>query len=164
MKIDWAFTGDGDLKLGAPKLTEDGLILYKHGDGSISTEISFDGRELRDIGLSRGSHVERQTIMNRLKTDAPDWFYHPNMAGNLSDLVGEPNTRETGQHGAMLIERALTYGGLYESAQINIRPVPVSENEIMFLTTITKHRREPYQIPIVFNLEHGLLKIYGEEV
>lgn len=162
MKIDWGLTDDGDLQLGAPKLTEDGLKLYKHGDGSIDTEIGFDGRELRDVALSKGISAERQNIMSRLKTDSPDWFHHPNMGGNLSDLIGEPNTKRTGQRGAILIETALTYRGLYDINQVNVRPVPVSEKEIMFLVTISKYRKEPYQIPVVFNLEHGLLKIYGE--
>jgi hypothetical protein len=162
MRVDWAFTDDGDLALGEPQLDSNGLKLYKHMNGSIDTVKGMDGKEIRDLALSLSSSAEKQIIMNRLKTDAPDWFHHPAMGGNLSDLVGEPNTKDTGFRGATLIKAALTYDNLYSASQVDVRPIPISQIEMMFFITITKYQAEPYQLPLVFNLEHGLLKIYGE--
>lgn len=161
-EVDWSFTEDGDLDLGAPKLNDEGIKLYKHADGSIDTQKGQDGREIRDIALSYSLQAEKTIILNRLKTDTPDWFHHPNMGANLSDLVGEPNTRETGLRGAAMITAALTYDNLYETNQLGVRPIPVSANEIIFMITITKYREKPYQLPIIFSLDHGQFRIYTQ--
>ena len=158
--MDWMFTEDGDLDLGAPKMDENGAILYKHYDGTIDTEPGEDGKEIRDLAYSRGFETEKQIIINRLKTDAPDWFHHPLMGGNLSDLIGEPNTRETGELGANLILAALTYRGLYNSGQLSVRPIPISAQEIMFMVTISRNYDTAIRVPIVFDLEHGVLSEY----
>lgn len=158
--IDWDFTEDGDLRLGGPKTNSEGLKLFRHKDGTIDTHRGEDGKEIRDIGYSIGLETEAQVIMNRLKTDAPDWFHHPNMGGNLSDLVGEPNRKETGILGVNLIYSALTYREMYRPEEINVRPIPINQHEILFMIKITKNDNQPYQIPLVFNLEHGVLSMY----
>lgn len=162
IKVDWGFTDDGDLALGEPQLSSDGQKLYRHLDGTIDTVKGMTGKELRDLSYTYGLDVEKQIIMNRLKTDAPDWFCHPNMGGNLSDLIGEPNTQATGDRGVAYIKAALTYNGLYSESQISVSRVPISISEILYLITITKFNGEPYQLPLVLNIEHGLLKVYGE--
>lgn len=159
-KIDWAFTEDGDLVVGDPKVTQTGEILYKHLDGTEDTEMREDGQEIRDIGLTYDLEANKQTIMNRLKTDTPDWYHHPAMGGNLSDLIGEPNTRETGERGAYYIRKALTYGNLYSDSQISVRPIPVGANEIAFVVDITMLGNQVTRLPLVFNLEHGVVSIY----
>lgn len=161
-RLDWGFTDDGDLSLGEPQLDANGNKLYRHFDGTVDTTKGSEGKELRDLTYSYSLGADKQIIMNRLKTDTPDWFHHPNMGGNLSDMVGEPNTKETGFRGADYITAALTYGNLYAPSEVSVKPIPISMNEMLFLITITKFRQNPYQIPLTFNLEHGLLKIYGE--
>lgn len=159
--IDWAFTEDGDLALGEPMVNEQGEILYQHLDGTIDTEIREDGVEMRDIGLVEDLEAERQIIMNRLRTDAPDWYHHPAMGGNLTDLIGEPNTRQTGTKGAELIHRALTYKGLYHSQQIKVRPVPLNPETILFLIEIIRYNNAGViRLPVTFDLTHGLMDIY----
>ena len=159
-KIDWAFTEDGDLSLGDPMVDEEGQILYKQLDGSVSLDKGEQGKEIRDIGWVYDEEAEKQIVMNRLRTDAPDWFHHPVLGGNLSDLIGEPNTRETGEKGAISITRALTYQNFYSPNQASVRPVPISPNEIVFLIDIAKFSNSVYRIPLIFNLEHGLMDIY----
>ena len=160
MRIDWAFSEEGDLVLSDPLVDDQGNVLYIHTDGTIDTEQGEDGKPIRDIGYSYGLEAEKQVIYNRLKTDAPDWYLHPLMGGNLSDLIGEPNRRETGEKGARLIMEALTYEGLYHPSQIDVRPVPVSPSEILFLITITGADGEFFHFPVVFDLNHGVLNFY----
>lgn len=159
-KIDWEFTEDGDLVAGEPLLDIEGQILYRHNDGSIDTDIRDDGVEIRDIGLTYDLEAEKQTIMNRLKTETPDWYHHPSMGGNLSDLIGMKNTRATGDYGAELIRSALTYKGLYDGNSITIRPVPISNTSIMFNIEIKKQSTEVYRVPLVFDLTFGVISIY----
>jgi hypothetical protein len=159
-KIDWSFTEDGDIMLGEPQTDTDGKILYKHKDGSVDTEKGEDGKEIRDLDVSYDLDAEKQTIFNRLRTDSPDWYHYPTMGGNLTDLIGEPNTRETGNKGAALITAALTYGGLYSATQVNVRAVPISQNELLFLIEISKTLTGVFRLPLTFNLETGLMDEY----
>jgi phage baseplate assembly protein W len=159
-KIDWAFTEDGDLAAGEPKLDLSGKVLYQHLDGTIDTDKREDGIEIRDIELVYDLDAEKQTIMNRLRTDSPDWYHHPGMGGNLTDLIGEPNTRETGERGSEYIRRALTYKGLYHANQISVRPVPLSPDEIVFMIDISKFGNKVTRLPLVFNLQYGVMNIY----
>jgi hypothetical protein len=159
-KVDWAFSEDGDLMLGDPRTDNDGNILYLHDDGTIDTDKREDGREIKDIDVTSDLDAEKQTIFNRLRTDAPDWYHYPSMGGNLTDLIGEPNTRETAARGASYIEAALTYGGLYDGSQLGIRPVPISQNELLFLIEISKYGSKVFRLPLTFNLQTGLMDEY----
>jgi hypothetical protein len=159
-KIDWAFSEDGDLALGEPKLNEQGLVYYRHFDGTVDTDKREDGKEVRDIGVAYDLEAEKQTIFNRLRTDSPDWYHHPGMGGNLTDLIGEPNTRETGERGAAYIRRALTYRGLYNERQISVRPVPLSADQLVFMIDILKFNNQVVRLPLVFNLETGLMDFH----
>lgn len=156
---DWEFTPDGDLMSGDPVTDIEGNIIYKHMDGTESIEPEELSKPLRDIGYISDEDAELQIIRNRLRTDAPDWYHHPHMGGNLTDLIGEPNTKETGNIGAVHIFNALTYNGLYDRNQVSIRPVPISHTEILFMVEVSKFgsgRRYPF----IFSLEKGLLDYY----
>lgn len=159
-KVDWGFTEDGDLALGEPLTDDTGATLYRHFDGTVDTEMGSDGKLIRDIYVAEGLDVDKQIIMNRLQTDSPDWFHHPQMGGNLSDLIGEPNTRETAQRGVNYIMNALTYRGLYNPTQVMVRPVPIGQHQLLFFIEITKLRDDIVRLPLLFNLEHGMLSIY----
>lgn len=160
VKIDWTLTADGDIALGDPKLDDQGSILYKHADGTVDADMREDGREIRDIGTVYDLDADRQTIMSRLRTDSPDWYHHPGMGGNLTDLIGEPNTPETGSIGVAYIYKALTYDGFLTMNQLEIRPVPLSIDELIFMIDVTKFGNEVVRLPLVFNLQTGLMNFY----
>jgi hypothetical protein len=160
-KIDFSISEDGDLIPGAPKVDpEDNKILYYYPDtdtvGKDNFRGSVEGKMICDMAYTTGRMAIKQIIMNRLKTDAPDWYHHPQMGGNLSDLIGEPNTSNTGNLGAQYIAGALTYGRMFAPEQIYVKATPISAEEIMFFITINIDDREPYRLPIVFNLNYGL--------
>lgn len=161
-KIDFGFSEDGDLVLGGAKTDSTGALLYIYSDGTISTEPlrnGIEGKLIRELSYTYDRKAYKQIILNRLKTDAPDWFHYPSMGGNLTDLIGEPNTRETGALGVELITTALTYGGLFTRQELNVRAVPISEQEIMFVIQVVTAQDEPYRLPLVFNLNHGLREV-----
>lgn len=161
-RVDFGFSEDGDLLLGAPKVNNEGELLYIYSDGTISIEPQRgdeEGRLLRDMTYAYDNTMFKQVILNRLKTDAPDWFHYPNMGGNLTDLIGEPNTKETGEKGTQCILDTLNYGGLFHQKDVTVRAVPISPEEIMFVITISGLDGEPYRYPLVFNLNHGLREV-----
>lgn len=162
-RIDLGFTDDGDLVRGTPKSDADGNLLYKQPDGSVTKEQREDGVLIYDLALGLGYEVEKTIIQNRLKTEDPDWFHHANIGANLSDLIGEKNTKETAERGVAMIMKSLTYAGLYKAGDINIRPVPVSLNEIVFFINIFDKQESRFYIPLVFDLSTGVCNIYEKE-
>lgn len=158
MLVDFRFSPEGDLELGAPHYNEEGELLYVDPVGETSTN-EDDGELVRDIPLRYSVSVEKQIIINRLRTDNPDWRIHPEIGANLSDLIGQPNTRETGKAGEQMIVRCLTHDGFIAEGNLEVRGVPVSKNEILFRIT-KQHRVGELVVPVVFNLSHGLLTEY----
>lgn len=161
-KIDFACTDDGDLVLGTASIDSDGNILYLHADGTIDTnqyQDGVEGKTIRDMAYNIGSDAYKQIILNRLRTDAPDWFHYPQMGGNLTDLIGEPNNRATGDAGVQYIMDALTFGDLFNTNQVSVRAVPINANEIMFMITITSSTTGIYRLPLIFNLNYGLKEV-----
>jgi hypothetical protein len=161
-KIDFGMSENGDFVLGSPKFDSNGNVLYIYKDGTITTDYQRGdekGRFIRDLVYVYDNNRYKQIINNRLKTDAPDWFHHPLMGGNLTDLIGEPNTSETGDRGVLYIRQALTYDGLLGEQDLTVRAVPVNPEEIMFLITIGSSDNQPYRYPIILNLNHGLREV-----
>lgn len=159
IRRDWRFSADGDLEMGSPSTNDEGELLYIDMMGGISTDATT-GVLMRDIPLHVTENAMRQVIMNRLRTDSPDWILHPKMGGNLSDLVGEPNTRETGQKGSDYIVAALTYDNYLAPSQINVRPVPIDANTILYYIEVQNGDTTEVTLPVLFNLEHGILSEY----
>lgn len=158
MKADFRFTAEGDLELGSPSFNEDGELLYITPIGEITTD-SSEGQLIRDIPLQVSYLSEKQVILNRLKTDNPDWALHNTIGADLADLVGMPNTRETGLLGKASIEACLTYDNFISINDLTVRPVPVSSSQILFHISV-KRPTINIVLPVVFDLEHGLLTEY----
>lgn len=159
IRRDWRFTPDGDIELGSPQMNTEGQFIYVNRFGDISTDAS-EGEPVRDIALHSQKNVIKQVLRNRLLTDAPDWLHHPDMGGNLSDLVGEPNTRATGQKGADLIKSAITYQSYINPDSVNVRPVPVNNTTILFYIELKDDTGFDLEYPVLFDLEHGVLSEY----
>lgn len=158
MKVDFRFSAEGDLELGSPSFNEFGELLYIDAVGNIGTEES-EGELVRDIPLQVSILSEKQIILNRLRTDNPDWLLHPNIGADLSELIGLPNTRKTGEMGVQLIRTCLTHDGFINNEDLEVGRVPVSSEEILFRITI-KRRTKDLVLPVLLNLEHGLLTEY----
>lgn len=161
--FDFGMTKDGDLKLGVEAVNEQGELLYKHFDGSIDTIQQEDSKTIRDVSIIRSKRSIQQVVYNRLKTDNPEWYHHLSMGASLSDLIGEPNTRETASKGVQMISAALTYKNFLSGGEFGIQPVPISASEIMFLLTISIANEEEFRLPLVFDLHRGLKEVGLDE-
>jgi hypothetical protein len=160
--FDFSLTREGDLELGIEKVNDRGDILYRHPDGTIDTTQPIGSVSIRDIGLIRSKQSVQQLIYNRLKTDNPEWYHHQQIGANLSDLIGEPNTRETADKGVEYISASLRYKGFLEPGQFSTRAIPVGPNEIMFLLTVVLENEEEFRLPLVFDLHRGLKEVAFE--
>ena len=114
-----------------------------------------DGEQVFDIALSYGVDTLKQNIYARVKTQAPDWFLHPNLGGNLEDLIGEPNTRDTAQKGIKLIHDALTYGDFLTDGEFNVKAVPINKEEVVFFIVVDGVTGQ-VTVPIQFSYNYGM--------
>lgn len=163
MKVDWRFTKDGDIELGSPKTNENGELLYVTVDGVETTDETL-GVLIRDIPHHVSHNSEKQVIINRLKTEGDEWYHHQQIGPNLSELKGEPNTRETGQRGVDLITECLTKDGFLSAEDVNVRATPVDLQTILFYITVTR-RYATIKLALGYELTHGILTEYevGED-
>lgn len=152
----------GDLVLGGEKRNDFHELMYVYPNGTQSTSPEIDGvagKIVRDLAYVTDRDALKQIVMNRLNTQAPDWYHHPNMGGNLTDLIGEPNNRATADLGAVYIIQALTYDRLFDRTQIIVRPVPINKDEILFMVTLYIQDDTTFQLPLVFNLNYGIKEV-----
>ena len=78
----------------------------------------------------------RQEIYNRLKSDFQDWALHSWIGAGLSDIIGEPNSRETAEIGKEKIRNALTIGAFLNAEDVNIKYVPVAKDVLMYILSV----------------------------
>jgi hypothetical protein len=140
MTLPTSDTNGGDLDLAAPS-------------------IDSSGTQTVDLAITYGTEVVKQIVYNRIRTQAPDWFVHPTLGGNLDDLIGEPNTKDTAQRGVKSITEALTYGKFLSAGDFSITAVPVNREEVLFAIRIKMPEKE-IVVPIQFSYNYGL-KLVG---
>jgi hypothetical protein len=112
---------------------------YKEQDIRFYPEESdgdFGVDESGDFALTSEYESARQDMANRIRTQKTDWRSHPNIGADLELLEGEPNTRETGERGEAQIYEALTYDNRFDYADVNVRAVPTSIEQIEFYSTL----------------------------
>lgn len=154
-------TEEGDLELGDQQTDENGYLLYytELGSSNMTIDPNESAVPVRDVEMAWGDEAEVQLIMSRLKTENPDWLLHDGIGADMSDLIGEPNTQETAAMGVEKIRLALTYKDTFKDEELEIIPIPVSANEILFDIWVNRSYGVS-RYPIILDLEYGLLNYY----
>lgn len=165
MRIDFAFSKDGDLVLGEQKTNSEGELLYRDPSrpGGYTTEVSETTIPIRDIGAAFDVEIKQQMIWNRFRTENPDWSLHDGIGADLTDLIGELNTRETMEIGRGKIIQALTYDEALTENDFEVRGFPYNSESIMYIITLKEEGREDVRIPLLFHVELGLVDAYEVE-
>jgi hypothetical protein len=159
IRRDFRMTDDGDLALGSERRDADGNILYVNRFGEESTDPS-QGQTIRDMTVASQKNAIKQVLRNRLMTDAPDWYHYPDMGGNMSDLIGEPNTRATAQLGVDNIMKMITYDNYLSPSDVSVKPIPVDTTTILFYIELQKGNDVNMDYPVLFDLDTGLMSEY----
>ncbi len=131
------------------------------GDLQITApRVDSEGNTVVDLAISYSNQVIKQIVYSRIITQAPDWFVHPTLGGNLEDLIGEPNTKETAQLGVRAITDALTYDNFLDIGSFTVKAVPVNRDEILFVIRVEGWQQDTI-IPIQFNYNYGMKLVEG---
>ena len=78
----------------------------------------------------------KQEVRNRVKSDFRDWAVHPWIGAGLTEIVGEPNSKETAEIGKEKILNSLTTGAFVAAQDVNITYMPVSKDAIVYIIKI----------------------------
>ncbi|HLO11235.1 MAG TPA: hypothetical protein VK190_03140 [Pseudoneobacillus sp.] len=141
---DIKLTDNGDLILGNPKTDSDGNIIIK------------DGKPILDLDIVSNTFCDKQMIYERLMTEQLDWYIYENIGNKLNDLIGQPNTRTTGDLGVKYITDALTYDQFIPINKISVKATPINNNEIVFTVRIQLNENETYNAYVTLNLNKGV--------
>lgn len=101
-------------------------------DGDYTINEDGDLSDTSDDFLASIEH-EIQTI---IKSEHFDWQKEPSLGANLSDFVGEPNTRETGQAITNRVRSAILDAGIVHPSDLAIRVVPLNIYQVAILVSI----------------------------
>ncbi len=136
------------------KLSDDGDLVFTP---IIEQE---DGSVIGDLALVQGDEAIGQIMDNRIRTQAPEWKLHPDMGGNLTDLIGEPNSRATAEKGEQQIRQTVTFDNLLEDHTLIIKSIPTARDVITFIINAKKPNSTSSGITIVrqFDVNSGINK------
>ena len=105
-----------------------------------SGEISIDPSG--DFQLSEGSDAAICSALFRAKTVLGDFILEPDCGASLEQVIGEPNSPETGALVESLLTRAFCHDGFFSSSQLNITVLPMDTNTIGAIVVITYDGQE----------------------
>jgi len=108
----------------------------------IDLEFSYDGDftigASGDLGDTADNTLQSfiQEAQTRLRSELYDWTMHPHLGAAMSDLLGEPNDKETAEEGQVKIISALTKDGFCNADAISVHYMPVSRHHILYKISI----------------------------
>lgn len=167
MSSDIKITADGDLVLGNQMTDAENKLLYyvssnPEAAGIVTNEPNENSIPMRDMDSVFSDDRNLQLISTRFRTDQPDWYLYPDLGANISELAGELNSEETALKGKDMIIESLTSDNAFNMSNVEITPVPVSQNEILY--DIRIHTNESVsRYHYLLNLEIGVLNYYEVE-
>jgi len=95
-----------------------------------------------------------QEIKTRVGGDQGDWSVFPQIGANISDFVGEPNTKVTAEGMSTRINAALARNGFINTKDIKIKYIPVDREKILLRVSIKV-------APTIANANTELLTLHG---
>jgi len=109
---------------------------------SIDLEFTWDGDyaidddgDIRDTSYDYLQSI-RNEVANIVRSELLDWEREPTIGANLSDFLGEPNTREMGQLIQDRVKTALIAAGIVLSEDVSVRVIPVGVYKVMIAISI----------------------------
>lgn len=111
---------------------QDSIDLFFNNAGDITIDGDKDiASTEHDIILSF-----KQEVRNRVKSDFADWVMHPWLGSGLTEMVGEPNSRETAEIAKEKILNSLTTGAFVAAEDVNITYMPISKDSILYIIKV----------------------------
>lgn len=98
-----------------------------------------------------------QEVRTRLQSELGDWALYPDLASNLSGLVGEANNKQTAEAGKARITSVLSKYGLVDTKDITVSYIPISVDAILYRIKIrvSPTQANGYMDAITINISYN---------
>lgn len=130
----------------APQLRD--VALNAVGDISVG----YNG----DLAIVRDEEAVARVMAFRLKTHRGDFVPEPQCGANLEDLIGQPNSPETGSRLEEQITEALTHDGFLGSELTQVTAVPISRHQLAAVIQV-EYEDVILHEEVVLDLQEGVL-------
>lgn len=110
-----------------------------------------------DLELVSSTPDLLQQITIRLRSLGPDLFKTQDLAADLGDLRGKPNTRTTAEAGTAQIMRALTSDGLVSSDRVMVRAHPADEHRIVWFVFVNTGGTSSESLIVELDFNRGVI-------
>jgi hypothetical protein len=77
-----------------------------------------------------------QEIQSVVQAELGDWAEHPTYAATLSDFIGEPNTRETGNRIQQRVVTSLLTAAVVVKQDLTVRIMPVDIHTVLIIIKV----------------------------
>jgi hypothetical protein len=127
-------------------------------DVYITNEGELEVSPTGDFKLVEGSDAAICSALFRAKTVLGDFILEPECGASLEQVIGEPNSPETGALVESLLTRAFTHDGFFSSSQLNITVLPMDTNTIGAIVVITYDGQE-VSLSTTIDLREGQVQV-----
>lgn len=83
-----------------------------------------------DFETVSGDECIAQDILDRLRSNDPDFYFHRQICANFEDIKGDPNTKDTGQRIEEMASKALTIDKRVLQQDLKLKAIPISLDKI----------------------------------
>lgn len=132
-----AFTGIIDLKM-----SPDGDLVIENGDLALVTGEDWFIQETNKI----------------IRTNNPDWEFHPDVGASLEDFAGLPNTRETARAIEERLHDKITQDSIHIPGKLSVRAVPITVDEIAIYINLDIEGQAVEVSRKVFEFSDGIVR------
>ena len=122
------------------------LAFSKNGD------LVLEGGDLKDTSWDLWESL-RQEIRTRICGVYGDWKLYPSLVADLIELLGSPNTRETGKKIETKSSYSLISDGFLTINDFSLRVVPISLESVAVIVTVSGYNpenKETEEVSILF--------------
>ena len=135
---------------------------------SIDIDWTWDGDYLigKDGDLKDTSYDYIQSLLNEIRTvvrsEYDDWELHTMLASNLSDFLGEPNSKAVAKAIEERIISSISAVGIVAAADLQVRVVPVQNHIVLITLTISAEATSKNSLsagePVIVSLTYDSLE------
>jgi hypothetical protein len=136
--------------------------IYKNLDITVSASGDLTVGSNGDFLLTNPAGVLKQDIAFRLRTDPGEFVPHQALGAGLSELIGEPNSRENTRKGESKIIQSLTNDAMIGRIDLSVRGVPIALDRVVYYVFVNGTAGQMNVTPeVVFSITNGLTNIPG---
>lgn len=119
---------------------------------TLNGDIELTNGDIADI---KDKSLLVQHAISRLKSVKIDWF-KDNIGADMEELIGLPNTRETGDLGKDKIIKAMTEDELFKEGEVEVSIYPVSKTSIAYNVAFDKAPYGKFELNATLDLVKGI--------